>query len=129
MIAIDTNILVRYFVADDEAGFKRASTLIETVLSVEAPGFVTSVSLCEIIWVLRNRYKFGYQAQTTVIELMLAAGQLEIEHDDCVSAALDSNHPDIADAIIHFIAADKGCAKTLTFDKKFARLPGVELLK
>jgi predicted nucleic-acid-binding protein len=128
VIALDTNILVRYFVGADDAETHHATTLIENALTADDPGFISAVTLCEIIWVVRNRYGFGIEAQGAVIRLMSEAAQLLLEHKECANAALASGHSDIADAIIHHIGQANGCAKTVTFDKKFARLEGVELL-
>lgn len=129
MIALDTNILVRYFLSGDDGETGRAARLIESELSAETQGFVSAITLCEIVWVLRNRYRFGKDAVAAVIRLMLESVQLNLEHDDCAIAALDCGHADIADAIIHFVGAKHGCTGTVTFDRKFARLEGVELLK
>jgi predicted nucleic-acid-binding protein len=128
MIALDTNILVRYFIAADDAETALATDLIENTLSPETQGFVAAITLCEIIWVLRNRYKFGYDAQASVVKLMLNSPQLMLEHEGCASAAIDRRHADIADAMIHHIGENHGCSQTLTLDKKFARIAGVELL-
>ena len=128
MIAIDTNVLVRYFLAVEDDETERAIRLIENDLSADMRGFVTAITLCEIIWVLRDRYQFGYESQAAVVQLMLDAPQLQLEHEDSASAALASRHPDIADALIHHIGQSSGCLHTLTLDKKFARLAGVMLL-
>jgi predicted nucleic acid-binding protein len=45
-----------------------------------------------------------------------------------VADALHDTAVGIADAIIHRKAIAHGCSRTVTFDKKFARLKGVELL-
>ena len=129
MIALGTNILVRYFLAGDDRETLQAVRLIETELSADQQGYVTAVTLCEIIWVLRSRYGFGNDAQIAIVKLMLDSAQLNVEHADSAELALQTNHLDLADAIIHFIGVKRGCSKTLTFDSKFARLAGVELLR
>lgn len=128
MIALDTNILVRYFAAADGEDSGRAARLIERTLSAEARGFVSAVTLCEIIWVLAARYGFDRVGIAAIVRLMLDAPQLVLEHAREVAVALDSGHADITDALIHEIGRRAGCSHTLTFDKKFARLEGVELL-
>ena len=128
MIALDTNILVRYFAAEEDTDSRKAAVFIETELTEANRGFVSAVTICEIVWVLRSRYGFAYAAQAAIIRLLLDAAQIVVEHRESVTAALDSNHVDIADAIIHFIGAKHCCSVTLTLDKKFARLEGVELL-
>lgn len=128
MIALDTSILVRYFVAEEDADSRKAASFIEAELSAASRGFVSAVTVCEIVWLLRSRYGFAYTSQVAIIRLLLDATQIVVEHRESVAEALDSNHVDIADAIIHFIGAKHGCSVTMTFDKKFARLEGVELL-
>jgi predicted nucleic-acid-binding protein len=54
VIALDTNVLVRYIVRDDEPQAAMATALIETECTTETPGLVTLVVLCELVWVLRG---------------------------------------------------------------------------
>jgi predicted nucleic-acid-binding protein len=48
MIALDTNVLVRYLLKDDAAQFERARALIESAERITAPATV----LLELAWVL-----------------------------------------------------------------------------
>jgi predicted nucleic-acid-binding protein len=52
---------------------------------------------------------------------------LEIEAREIVRQAL-SMSGDLADAIIHLTGRQTGCTNTLTFDKKFVCLDGVEVV-
>jgi predicted nucleic-acid-binding protein len=128
VIAVDTNILVRYFTEDDPVQFTRSSTLIEDGLSSVNPGFISLVTMCELIWVLEDVFSFSTDRVARVIRFLLETRQIEVEQDALVARALASGHRDLADAIIHYIGHANGCTKTVTFDKKFARLDGVELL-
>jgi predicted nucleic-acid-binding protein len=129
MIAVDTNILVRYFIADDPAQAALARDLFESVTGPENPAFVSLVTLVELIWVLNDAYKIGREAQATVVRELLEAGSVVVEEDRRVAEALDLGQGDIADRIIHLTGRAYGCTRTLTFDRKFARLDGVELLR
>ncbi len=51
MIGLDTHVLVRYIMQDDPVQAAQATDLIET-LSETRPGFVTLVSVVELVWVL-----------------------------------------------------------------------------
>jgi predicted nucleic-acid-binding protein len=128
MIAVDTNILVRYFAEDDPVQTQKARRFLEHDSTEESPAFVTLVTLVELIWVLNDTYKIGKPMQSEVVRELLDAPRLVIEQDDIVRAALELNEGDIADRIIHLCGVEGGCTKTVTFDKKFARLNGVELL-
>jgi predicted nucleic-acid-binding protein len=128
VIALDTNILVRYFTEDDPVQFARSAALIEDELTAVNPGFICLVTMCELIWVLEDVFSFSTDRVARVIRFILETRQIEVEHDGLVAKAVASGHRDLADAIIHFIGQANGCTKTVTFDKKFARLDGVELL-
>ena len=49
MIGLDTNILLRYLVQDDEEQARLASDLIEGKLSAHEQGFISSVVLVELL--------------------------------------------------------------------------------
>ena len=52
MIALDTNVLVRFIVEDDDEQTGRAVLLIHDALAKNEPLFVSEVVLCEVVWVL-----------------------------------------------------------------------------
>ena len=57
MIGVDTNVLVRYIVADDADQTRRAAAFLEGAISVDDPGFVSVVVLVELVWVLERTYR------------------------------------------------------------------------
>lgn len=128
MIAVDANILVRYFVQDDSRQFALAKTFIEERLSRETPGFVTLVAIAELGWVLERLYGQSPSAIVAVVNKLLNSAQIVVEEASAVEAALSLPHDEMADALIHEAGRAKGCQSTITFDRKFARLEGVELL-
>ena len=56
-IAIDTNVLVRLLVQDDETQFAAARRLVEEAAQAEEPILIMLCALLETEWVLRSRYK------------------------------------------------------------------------
>ena len=72
MIGIDTNILARYIVQDDEEQARLASLLLEEELDEQNQGLVSAVVLCELVWVLRRAYGYGKEQ---VEEVLQAAAQ------------------------------------------------------
>lgn len=129
MIALDTNVLLGFLVRDDPRQAERARALIDDALSDEKPGFISTLVVAELAWVLEDHYGRGLEEIRSVIGRMLATPQLQFEQERAIAAALLSSHADLADALIHEIGKANGCIKTLTFDRKFARLEGVELLR
>jgi predicted nucleic-acid-binding protein len=131
LIGLDTNILVRYLAQDDARQSALATRYIEQGLSPENPGFVSAITLCEIAWVLADRYAADRGRIRRVVEGLLATRQIQVEQPDLVRRALrvwEGAAADFSDALIGQIAAAHGCEKTLTFDRAAAKLPGFELL-
>jgi predicted nucleic-acid-binding protein len=128
VIAVDANILVRYLVQDNSVQGAIATHLLENILTPELPGFVSLVATLELDWVLRKQYGFSPKIVADTIRALMSADNLQFQSAAEVERALAFEHGDLADNILHYIGQANGSAKTVTFDKKFARLEGVELL-
>ena len=128
MIALDTNVLVRYIAQDGGKQADIATQIIEAQLSEAEPGFVSLPVICELVWTLRTGYKRSRSDVGAAIILLMNARQLVVDQQDVIAKAINDDRADIVDAIIHLMGQSADCAKTVTFDGKFARLPGVELL-
>ncbi len=132
MIGLDTNVLLRYLVQDDTAQSPRAAEVIERRLTVENPGFVSLVSILEIVWVLGSLYKRSNAQIVDHIEMILAADTLQVQNEQEVYqavVALRTGSGAFDDALIGALGAWWGCSATLTFDQDAAkRLKGFQLL-
>ena len=127
MIALDTNVLLRYVIDDDPVQSAGAARLIDDELTAVSPGFVSLIVICEMIWAMMQTYCLPRANVARTLEGLLNMARLEIEAREIVRQAVLLSG-DIADAIIHLTGRENGCSHTLTFDKKFARMDGVELL-
>jgi predicted nucleic-acid-binding protein len=67
VIALDTNVLVRYLVQDDPDQSFRASQLLEN-LSESNRAFVSCVVLCETFWVLKTSYHRPKETLVNVLD-------------------------------------------------------------
>jgi predicted nucleic-acid-binding protein len=132
MIALDTNVLLRYLVQDDPAQSARATEIIERRLSARNPGFVSLVCILEIVWVLGSLYKRTRREIAQHIEMILAADALEVQNEQEVYqavVALRNGTGTFEDALIGSIGTWRGCSATLTFDETAAkRLHGFRLI-
>ena len=132
MIALDTNVLLRYLVQDDPAQSPKATEVIEHRLTIEDPGFVSLVSILEIVWVLKSLYKRSPAQIADHIEMILAADTLEVQNEQEVYQAviaLRNGSGTFEDALIGALGAWWGCSATLTFDQNAAkRLNGFQLV-
>ena len=126
MIGLDTNVLVRFLVRDDPDQSRAAAALIETQLSAEAPGFVSTVAMAELAWVLDRAYGFSASEIAAAIERILQTDALMVECEAEVFAAmvaLKDARGSFADALIGALGSRAGCTHTVTFDHRALRLP------
>jgi predicted nucleic-acid-binding protein len=132
MIGLDTNVLLRYLAQDDPAQSLRATEIIERRLTDRDPGFVSLVSILEIVWVLGTLYKRSRLEIAGHVEMILAADTLEVQNEQEVYqavVALRNGTGTFEDALIGAIGAWRGCSITLTFDQNAAkRLNGFQLI-
>ena len=131
MIGLDTNVVIRYLVQDDKHQSAVATRFVEKTLTMETPGYINHITLCEITWVLQRCYGVTKPQLKGIIEGLLTTKQLLIENVEVAWKALrafDANGADFCDALIGQVNLQEGCAHTVTFDKKAAFLPGFNLI-
>jgi predicted nucleic-acid-binding protein len=132
MIGVDTNVLLRYLAQDDPKQSPRATEIIERRLTEQEPGFVSLVTILEVVWVLKILFKRSRQEIANDVELLLAADTLEVQNEQEVYLALVSLRNGMGtfeDALMGSLSAWKGCSATVTFDVDAAkRLPGFQLI-
>ncbi|TKZ16014.1 type II toxin-antitoxin system VapC family toxin [Shimia litoralis] len=131
MIALDTNVLVRFLVQDDLAQAELATSVIDQ-LTDDVRGFVSREVLIELVWVLERAYRLGRAEIAVSIDGLLTATELEVEGSDEVAPALELYRNDgfgFADLMIAAAAMRAGASEMVTFDRKAARLHGVRLLR
>ena len=132
MIALDTNILVRFLVRDDK---KQAELVYRRFMQAEKAGeqlFVPLLVLLETLWVLESVYELNRADVLCVIEDLLHLPILKFETDEVVLAFLSdakNSKADLADILIGCSAKSHGNEAIITFDKKASRLPYFQLLK
>lgn len=132
MIGLDTNVIVRYLAQDDNVQTLVATKLIER-LTPENPGYVSSVVLAEITWVLSRAYKTPRGEIANAIENILRSAELVTENAEAAYRALGRYRAgiavDYADALIAETATLAGAQETVTFDKHAAAEAGMRLLR
>jgi predicted nucleic-acid-binding protein len=73
MLGLDTNVLIRFLVRDDERQHQKARILIARGVAKSEPVLVSLLVLLETEWVLRSRYELS-KAQI----LMTISGLLDV---------------------------------------------------
>ena len=136
MIALDTNVLARYYVASSDAPSQKQSAAARKLLESGKSLFVSKTVVMELEWVLRGYYKSPPQDVLAVLTHLLGMPNLQVEDRVAVELATTAlgDGFDFAVALHH--ASSRHCSSVATFDdQRFARrasakgwMPPVKLL-
>ena len=127
MIALDTNVLVRFLVEDDEAQSRAAAAVITRAGRRDEQLFVSDVALCEVVWVLDASYGVPRLEIADIMGRLLHARQLAFRASDVLTRALEAyrrGKGDFADYVLREDAVAAGCESVFTFDKALLKEPG-----
>ena len=139
MIAVDTSVLLRYLLHDDEAQAARADAVFDAAETV----LITDVVLVETVWTLAGRkYRLAKAELVAVLERLFAEPSIRFEDDQVVWRALQAYRSaapagearlakgaGFADALIVFKAlraaahAGEALNGVYTFDAAMQRFP------
>ena len=125
MAALDTNVLVRWLTADNEAQCAVVSNLLEIAAEKEERFFVPVTVILETEWVLRSRYRFDKPTVTAALDALMGVSELEFQSE---SALEQAGAPDFADCLHLALVSQAGQGPLLTFDERAGKLDGVQLL-
>lgn len=132
MQGIDTNILVRFLVGDDEFQAKKVYDLFKQAESSKSELFVPLLVVLELIWVLEAVYEIERKEILDSIADLLMMPILKFEHQTVLQKFIlkaRDNSYDLSDLLIAHSAQFQGCETVLTFDKKASKYVRFELLK
>ncbi len=131
MPALDTNVLVRYLVRDDNAQLAAAKRLISRSVAENLPLFVPVTVVLELEWVLRSSFHYGKDDVLHVLSNLLSAAELSFESERALEVALQlfrKGAADFADCLHIALAVQAGAQPFWTFDKGAAKIQGARLL-
>ena len=127
MIALDTNVLVRFLVEDDADQTARAAALLARAEREGQPLLVSEVVACELVWVLESAYGFGRAEIARALGDLLSVRALDFLRLDALQRALAAyagGRGDFADYVVREVARDAGCEAVATFDRAILKEPG-----
>ena len=115
MLAVDTNIIVRYLTADHPEQFAKADALIrgEDV-------YVCTTVVLETEWVLRRGYRFSRDQIVAALTAFAGLPRVALGDPALTAKALEwmRRGLDFADAL--HLAKAAGCEAFVSFDRQFA---------
>lgn len=132
MKGIDTNILVRFLVGDDEPQTKKVYKIFKEAESNQKELFVPLLVILEFIWVLESVYEIPRCEILDSIRELLLMPILKFENQSSLQQfthAAQGNNYDLSDLLIAFSAKVQGCEKVITFDENASKFTLFELAK
>jgi len=132
VIAVDTNIIVRFLVRDDEEQAEAAYRRLKQAEADRESLFVPLIVLLETIWVLESAYGRSRAEVLDCIEDMRRMPVFSFEKNEAVERLVfdgKSCKADLADLLIAHSAQSSGCDSGTTFDRGAAKLPFFRLLE
>ncbi|HEY4344067.1 MAG TPA: type II toxin-antitoxin system VapC family toxin [Parvibaculum sp.] len=131
MKGVDTNVLVRFLIRDDE---RQAQIALEAIAKAVETGEALAISLLVLLeteWVLRSVYRFEKRSVIDVFTSLLESRDVRIESEEALEEALlhyESGGADFADCLFVAQYRTLGCETMLTFDARAGDVPGAERL-
>ena len=127
MIALDTNVLVRFLVEDDARQTEAAAALIARAAAHGETLFVSDIVVSEVVWVMSVSYRVGRKEIAGVLRSLLRARHVTFRAADQLIRALaayETGKGDFADYLIREHARAADCDAVATFDKVLLRERG-----
>jgi predicted nucleic-acid-binding protein len=130
VIAIDTNILLRLTVMDNQEQMERAQALLERALAGRQAVFINSIVLAEYIWTLARAYRANRKEQADAVRELLDRPPYLLFDEPIVKKALgafEASKADFADCLIGAVNQAQSAEVTYSFDEAAAALESFAL--
>ena len=130
MIAIDTNILLRLTVIDDQEQMERARALMEKAHAGRQAVFINAIVLAEYIWTMARTYRANRQEQAAAVRELIDRPPYRLFDEAIVENALkafEASKADFGDCLIGAINQAQSAEVTYSFDEAAAALKAFAL--
>jgi predicted nucleic-acid-binding protein len=131
MIGIDTNLLLRLLLDDDQTQSIKINALMDAHATLPESVMIIDVVLAETIWTLRTVYEQPKSAQVAALKSLLAQPAFQFENRHALADAIanfSNSNAGFSDCLIAAKLTALGCDFSATFDKKMRTLPGIKVL-
>ena len=132
MKALDTNVLVRFLVKDDEHQSKIVYKVFKQAENDKIFFWVSLLVVLETIWVLDTVYEITRKEILDSVNEILLMPILKFEAQPTIQRFIflaRENKIDLSDVLIACAAKISVCERVLTFDKKASKLDLFELIE
>ena len=131
--SIDTNILLRLLIKDDDIKKKACERLLEKAKRKEIHLYILPIVVMEIVWVLEKYYKLDRKTVRELAEAVMNTPELHIEMEDVFRKALrlyEEKNVKFADAVIGYWGLENDISIVYTYDERdFKNIKDIEVRK
>jgi predicted nucleic-acid-binding protein len=133
MKGIDTNILIRFLIRDNDQQALKVYNLFKDAEERKKELFVPLLVVLEVIWVLESVYAIPRALlldslnDLTLMPILKFEQHTTVQH--FIKAAQKKNSHDLSDLLIAHSARFSGCDKVVTFDKTASKNDLFELVQ
>lgn len=114
MIAVDTNIVVRFLTKDDEIQFQKSLKLFQ-----EQNIFIGDTVILEVEWVLRFAYRFTPEQICQAFRKLFGLPNTYISDVNAIAQVLEWHEIGLDFADAFHLVKSQHCSELYTFDQKF----------
>ncbi|MDD7986914.1 type II toxin-antitoxin system VapC family toxin [Lentisphaera marina] len=132
MIAIDTNILVRFLLSDDKKQSEKVYKFFKDTESKNDEIHVPILVIIELLWVIESVYEIERKDIINSLDQLILMPIFNFEHLSAIQEFVvdaKNNNYDLSDLLIAHTAPNSKCSFIITFDKKASKHDLFKLLK
>jgi len=129
--ALDSNVIVRFLVRDDERQARLVYDRFKQAESTREVLFVPLLVVLEMMWVLESTYDRPREEILDSLDELKGMPILEFEDVQVLQNLLEEGRKsrvDLSDLLIAFAAQSRGCSEGITFDKSASKFSFFRLL-
>jgi|SRR5271167_1594920 len=131
-VLLDTNVILRFMLGDDETRHEQAKRLFHQAIDGEVRLLLPTLVLAQVVWTLESFYQASRRYITNVLDALLATpGVISLEPRvirRCVEI-YSAYNVEIVDAYLVALAEETKNLAVATFDRRhFRRFPHLKLV-
>ena len=126
MIAVDSNIFMRWLLNDDKEQADAIATLVRKSEKDGERLWASDTVVAEVVWVLESVYDVSPKDVSQYIESLLDVQTFEFENRERLLRAVElyrAHQVDFIDCYIVASAKDKGITTVVSYDRDFKKMP------
>ena len=130
MIALDTNVLVRFLIVDDETPehTELARRLMAGAFQREEQVYVSLVCVVETVWVLSSSLRAPKEVVIPLLQALCSTPGVVVQEAGAVERALamwEQGPAGFSDYLVRELSLSAGARVLVSFDKRLGRAPHV----